>query len=201
MRRDRLIQPPRTLKASPRLAAPGEPRQHAPQEARRVADIRPDVAEPHHDGVRWYRRSRDAPPALLEAGGAQLCAIGRLNDDETREMAAACAAAGSRPAESVTAVVRDSEGLPLLVEGLLATGDLGGVEPRFGGTVRARLARLGARQRTVVSAAAVLGRQFDCGCWNRRPASSGRTSSRRCTGARPCSWSSPTELVSRSAMR
>jgi DNA-binding CsgD family transcriptional regulator/tetratricopeptide (TPR) repeat protein len=99
--------------------------------------------------------------ALLEAGGAQVCPIGRLTEDETREMAAACAAAGSRPAESVTAVVRDAEGLPLLVEDLLATGDLGGVEPRFGDTVRARLARLDAGQRTVVSAAAVLGRQFD----------------------------------------
>ena len=104
---------------------------------------------------------REDVGALLEAGGAQVCPIGRLTDDETREMAEACAAAGSRPAELVTAVVRDAEGLPLLVEDLLATGDLGGVEPRFGGTVRARLARLDARQRTVVSAAAVLGRQFD----------------------------------------
>jgi DNA-binding CsgD family transcriptional regulator len=98
--------------------------------------------------------------ALLEAGGAQVCPIGRLTDDEARAMAAACAGAGS-PEESITAVVREAEGLPLLVEDLLATGDLGGIVPRFADTVRARLARLDARQRTVVGAAAVLGRQFD----------------------------------------
>lgn len=69
---------------------------------------------------------REDVGALLEAGGAQVCPIGRLTDDETREMAAACAAAGSWPAESITAVVRDAEGPPLLVEDLLATGDLGG---------------------------------------------------------------------------
>ncbi|MGD0605108.1 MAG: AAA family ATPase [Streptosporangiaceae bacterium] len=99
--------------------------------------------------------------ALLEAGGAQVCPIGRLTDDQAREMATACAGAASLPGESLTAVVREAEGLPLLVEDLLATGDLGGIAPRFADTVRARLARLDARQRAVVGAAAVLGRQFD----------------------------------------
>ena len=99
--------------------------------------------------------------ALLEAGGAQVCPIGRLTDDEAREMAAACAGAAPLPGESLPAVVREAEGLPLLVEDLLATGDLGGIAPRFADTVRARLARLDARQRAVVGAAAVLGRQFD----------------------------------------
>ncbi len=98
---------------------------------------------------------------LLEAGGAQVCPIGRLTDDETRDMAAACAGAGSSLGDSIAAVVRDAEGLPLLVEDLLATGDLGGFAPRFAGTVRARLSRLDGRQRTVMSAASVLGRRFD----------------------------------------
>ena len=99
--------------------------------------------------------------ALLEAGGAQVCLLGRLTDGEARDMAVACAGTGSSLADSIAAVVRDSEGLPLLVEDLLATGDLGGFAPRFAGTVRARLARLDARQRTVIGAAAVLGRRFD----------------------------------------
>ena len=104
---------------------------------------------------------REDVRALLEAGGAQVCPIGRLTDDEAREMAAACAAAGSPAGVSITSVVREAEGLPLLVEELLATGELGGVAPRFADTVRARLGRLDARQRMVAGAAAVLGRQFD----------------------------------------
>ena len=128
---------------------------------------------------------REDVRALLAAGGAQVCTIGRLTDDEALQMAAACAGPaaalasgpgaalasgpgsapgwrpGSAPGESIAAVVREAEGLPLLVEDLLATGDLGGVAPRFADTVRARLARLNARERMVVSAAAVLGRRFD----------------------------------------
>jgi DNA-binding CsgD family transcriptional regulator len=102
-------------------------------------------------------------PALLAAGGAQLCPVGRLTDEQAGAMARACAAAGPPPTatSSIAAVVRDAGGLPLLVEDLLATGDLGGFPPRFAGTVRARLARLGARHRAVLDAAAVLGRRFD----------------------------------------
>ena len=83
-------------------------------------------------------------------------------DDEAREMATACAAAGSPAGKPITSVVSEAEGLPLLVEDLLATGDLEGIAPpRFEDTVRARLARLDARQRTVLGAAAVLGHRFD----------------------------------------
>ena len=106
---------------------------------------------------------REDARALLEAGGAQVCPIGRLSQDEARDMAHACAVAGPSLDDTIAAVVRDAEGLPLLVEDLLATGDLGGVAPRFADTVRARLARLDDRQRTVVGAAAVLGRRFDWG--------------------------------------
>ena len=104
---------------------------------------------------------RDDVPVLLAAGGAQICPIGRLTDEQARAMALACAGAGPSRGDSVAAVVRDAEGLPLLVEDLLATGDLGGFPPRFAGTVRARLARLDARHRAVLGAAAVLGRRFD----------------------------------------
>lgn len=118
---------------------------------------------------------REDARALLEAGGAQVCPIGRLSQDEARDMAHACAVAGPSLDDTIAAVVRDAEGLPLLVEDLLATGDLGGVAPRFADTVRARLARLDDCQRTVVGAAAVLGRRFDWGCWSRS-----RSPGRRC---------------------
>jgi DNA-binding CsgD family transcriptional regulator len=104
---------------------------------------------------------REDVPVLLAAGGAQICPVGRLTDEQAGVMARACAGSGPWPAESIAAVVRDAEGLPLLVEDLLATGDLGGFPPRFAGTVRARLARLDARHRAVADAAAVLGRRFD----------------------------------------
>jgi DNA-binding CsgD family transcriptional regulator len=99
--------------------------------------------------------------ALLAAGGAEICPVERLTDEQARTMAQACAGSGAWPDDSIVTVVRDAEGLPLLVEDLLATGYLAGFPPRFAGTVRARLARLDARHRMVVDAAAVLGRRFD----------------------------------------
>ncbi len=107
---------------------------------------------------------RENVRALLEAGGAQVCPIGRLTQEQARDMARACAGVGGPgPSldDTIAAVVRDAEGLPLLVEDLLATENLGAVAPRFADTVRARLARLNDRQRAVAGAAAVLGRRFD----------------------------------------
>jgi DNA-binding CsgD family transcriptional regulator len=103
----------------------------------------------------------DGASALLAAGGAEICPVERLTDEQARTMAQACAGSGAWPDDSIVTVIRDAEGLPLLVEDLLATGDLAGFPPRFAGTVRARLARLDARHRMVVDAAAVLGRRFD----------------------------------------
>ena len=100
-------------------------------------------------------------PALLAAGGAEIRPVERLTDEQARTMALACAGSRAWPDDSIVTVVRDAEGLPLLVEDLLATGDLAGFPPRFAGTVRARLDRLDARHRMVVDAAAVLGRWFD----------------------------------------
>jgi len=104
---------------------------------------------------------RDDVPAALAAAGARVCHLGRLSSDEARAMAAACAGPGSPAADRVAAVARAAEGLPLLVEDLMVTGDLGRLPPRFADSVRARLARLDARQRLVLDAAALLGRRFD----------------------------------------
>ena len=98
---------------------------------------------------------RDDVPAVLGAAGAQVCPIGRLTDDEVRAMVAACTGPGPPGQDTAEGmaetVVRAAEGLPLLVEDLLATGDLGGLPPRFADTVRARLTRLQARERLVLA--------------------------------------------------
>ena len=103
---------------------------------------------------------RDDVAEVLGSAGAHVCHLGRLTSGEARDMAVACTSHRS-PDDQVAAVVRAAEGLPLLVEDLLATGDLGGIPPRFADTVRARLARLDPPQRQVLDAAALLGRRFD----------------------------------------
>ena len=114
---------------------------------------------------------RDDVAAVLEAGGARVLPLARLSDDEAREMARACLGPGPvQGGGQVAGVVRAAEGLPLLVEDLLAAGDLGGLSPRFAATVTARLARLDEPQRLVLAAAAVLGRDFD---WRLLPAAAG----------------------------
>ncbi len=108
---------------------------------------------------------RDDVSAVLGAAGAQVCPVGRLTDEEVRAMVAACTGPGPPGQDTaegmVEAVVRAAEGLPLLVEDLLATGDLGALPSRFADTVRVRLTRLRARERLVIQAAALLGRRFD----------------------------------------
>jgi len=114
---------------------------------------------------------RDDVVALLGAAGAQVSQLGRLTSGEAAAMVAACAGRDGPPADQVAALVHAAEGLPLLVEDLLATGDLGGLPPRFADTVRARLARLEPGQRSVLDAAALLGRRFD---WRLLAATAGR---------------------------
>ena len=104
---------------------------------------------------------RDDVAEVLGSAGAQVCHLGRLTASEARDMAVACTGRRSPPQDQVAAVVRAAEGLPLLIEDLLATGDLGEIPPRFADTVRARLARLDPPQRQVLAAAALLGRRFD----------------------------------------
>ena len=71
---------------------------------------------------------RDDVPALLAAGGARICPIGRLTDEQAHTMALACAGAGSSLADSAAAVVRDAEGLRPAVRG--PHRGAGGFRPR-----------------------------------------------------------------------
>ena len=108
--------------------------------------------------------ARDQVAGQLEARGAETCRLGRLTAEQTAAMARACLGppgAPSVPNELVLRVARAAEGLPLLVEDLLASGESGGEPRRYADTVRARLARLNPSDRASLSAAAILGRQFD----------------------------------------
>lgn len=109
---------------------------------------------------------RDSPAsAALELAGrlrgrvdTATLALERLSGDESAEMVREC-----RPdadLETIARVQETSEGVPLLVEDLLASP---GVPAGFAATVEARLADLTGTQREIVEAAAVLGRHFDWG--------------------------------------
>jgi len=113
---------------------------------------------------------REDVVTLLGPSGAQVCHLARLSPSETEQMASACLGASSASSAELEQVVRDAEGLPLLVEDLLATGEQGGVPQRFADTVRSRLGRLDANERNVLSAAAVLGHHFE---WRMLPAITG----------------------------
>lgn len=103
----------------------------------------------------------------------------RLGPDHTAELARACLGASALPAELTAVLVDRADGLPLLVEDLLAglvadrsiirrgdgwhvNGPLQGKVPtNFTQTVQARLVGLDRTTREVLAAAAVLGRGFD----------------------------------------
>src|SRR5262249_54774044 len=72
-------------------------------------------------------------------------------------------------AELLRRVQTSAEGIPLLVEDLLASP---GLPESFTETVRERLAGFSEPQRSVIEAAAILGRHFD---WELLPAVSGQT--------------------------
>ncbi len=95
--------------------------------------------------------------------------LDRLDGAELAAMIRACqpdAAAGV-----IARVIEASEGVPLLVEELLASP---GLPADFAATVKARLAALPAAQREVIEGAAVLGRHFD---WRLLAAMTGATDS------------------------
>jgi DNA-binding CsgD family transcriptional regulator len=102
-----------------------------------------------------------ARPGVLRLG------LDRLDDGELTEMIRTCQpdAAG----EVVARVVEVSEGIPLLVEDLLASP---GLPVDFAATVRARLDDLSDNQRQVIETAAVLGRHFD---WQLLPGATGQS--------------------------
>jgi DNA-binding CsgD family transcriptional regulator len=108
--------------------------------------------------------SRDEPPsAALEVirrlhgrRAAVHLALERLDAGQMSDMVRACAPGADD--ETIARVRHTAEGVPFLVEEVLASP---GVPASFRDTVRARLAGLGAGQRQVLEAATVLGRHFD----------------------------------------
>ena len=117
---------------------------------------------------------------VLEArGSAVVLPLGRLDAAATDQMTLACVGASSLP-DAVRSLVADrAEGLPFLVEevlaGLIGDGSLAerdghwqlsdiggtGVPVTFADAVRRRLEGMAASSRRVIDAAAVLGRRFD----------------------------------------
>ncbi|OJY53115.1 AAA family ATPase [Pseudonocardia sp.] len=108
--------------------------------------------------------SRDEPAsAAMELIGrlhsrraAALMPLDRLDEVQVAAMARLCAPGADE--RRLSQVARTADGVPFLVEELLAAP---GIPRSFADTVRARLAELGEAERSVVEAAAVLGRHFD----------------------------------------
>jgi predicted ATPase/DNA-binding CsgD family transcriptional regulator len=106
------------------------------------------------------RRQRGRPGVLhLE--------LDRLSDADMARMVHACIP--EPEPELLRRVQASAEGVPLLVEDLLASP---GLPESFTETVRERLAGFSEPQRSVIEAAAILGRHFD---WELLPAVSGQT--------------------------
>ncbi len=106
------------------------------------------------------RRQRGRP-GVLHLG------LDRLSDEDMARMVHACIPGAE--AELLRRVQASAEGIPLLVEDLLASP---GLPESFTETVRERLAGFSEPQRSVIEAAAVLGRHFD---WELLPAVIGQT--------------------------
>jgi DNA-binding CsgD family transcriptional regulator len=117
-------------------------------------------------------RTESASPALDLARrqrgrpGIVHLPLGRLSEREVTEMVAACCP--DADADVRSRVGRASEGVPLFVEELLAAP---GIPQSVSETVRDRLSEFPPRERTVLEAAAVMGRHFD---WEILPAASGQ---------------------------
>jgi DNA-binding CsgD family transcriptional regulator len=131
--------------------------------------------------------------ALQARGSAAVLPLPRLSAADSARMARACVGADDLPAAVLSLVAHRAEGLPFLVEEVLAgligdgslverdgrwdadtgladpapasTGALGStpVPATFADALRRRLSGLDADSRRVISAAAVLGRRFDWG--------------------------------------
>ncbi len=106
------------------------------------------------------RRQRGRP-GVLHLG------LDRLSDEDMARMVHACIPGAE--AGLLRRVQASAEGVPLLVEDLLASP---GLPESFTETVRDRLAGFSEPQRSVIEAAAILGRHFD---WELLPAVSGQS--------------------------
>ncbi len=91
--------------------------------------------------------------------------LGRLDDGQVTEMVRACLPGVAD--DMITRVRQTADGIPFLVEELLASP---GVPRSFTDTVRMRLAGLSDDERVVLHTAAVLGRHFD---WRLLPSATG----------------------------
>jgi DNA-binding CsgD family transcriptional regulator/tetratricopeptide (TPR) repeat protein len=89
----------------------------------------------------------------------------KLDEDQVEQMVRSCLPAASD--RLLARVTQSAEGIPLLVEELLASP---GVPRSFSDTVAARLAEFSAEERLVVEAAALFGRSFD---WHLLPDTTG----------------------------
>ncbi|HVT67620.1 MAG TPA: AAA family ATPase, partial [Trebonia sp.] len=116
---------------------------------------------------------------LKRRGSAAVLPLGRLGLADAARMTRACVGAADLPDAVLSLVAQRAEGLPFLIEEVLASligdgslverdgrwdaGDLTGtpVPATFAGAVRRRMAGLDPDSRRVISAAAVLGRRFD----------------------------------------
>jgi DNA-binding CsgD family transcriptional regulator len=129
----------------------------------------------HEDGVEAARLAR-----ILQArGSATILPLSRLDAAATAEMALACVGAADLPAAVQSLLADRAEGLPFLVEEILAgligdgslterggrwhAGDLAvvGVPGTFADAVQRRLDAMNEDARGVIRSAAVLGRRFD----------------------------------------
>src|SRR6201996_119630 len=104
------------------------------------------------------RRQRGRP-------GVVHLALDRLSDADMVRMVQACLPDAAP--ELLRRVQTSADGVPLLVEDLLASP---GLPESFAGTIRERLAGFSGPQRSVIEAAAILGRHFD---WELLPAVTG----------------------------
>lgn len=93
--------------------------------------------------------------------------LDRLADGDVARMVEACQPGAGD--EAVARVVRTAEGVPFLVEEVLASP---GVPSSFNDSVQGRLASFSEDERAVLDAAALLGREFD---WQLLPASTGQS--------------------------
>jgi hypothetical protein len=131
---------------------------------------------------------RQLADALAARRAATVVPLGRLEEAATVELARACLGAAALPAAVETWLGASADGLPFLVEELLAglvgaallveedgrwstTGPLGAqVPPTFADAVGRRLEALARPTRELLGAAAVLGRRF---AWSLLPATTG----------------------------
>lgn len=95
---------------------------------------------------------------LVAVPGVTALQLPRLGAAEVAALAAACRGGRPIPPEDARRLLARSEGLPFVVEELVA-GD--GVPPTLAELVAGRLAALSSEQREVLGAAAVLGAELD----------------------------------------